>query len=48
MHWLKKWMDVRGEDDCPYMLSSSKKTELQDKWEKIHSMIGAVDYLLKL
>ncbi|HJF39361.1 MAG TPA: tyrosine-type recombinase/integrase [[Clostridium] spiroforme] len=19
MHWLKKWIDVRGDDDCPYM-----------------------------
>ena len=19
MHWLKKWVEVRGEDDCPYM-----------------------------
>ena len=19
MHWLKKWLEVRGDDDCPYM-----------------------------
>ena len=25
MHWLKKWLEVRGEDDCPYMFVIKKK-----------------------
>lgn len=25
MHWLKKWLDIRGEDDCPYMFVVKKK-----------------------
>lgn len=25
MHWLKKWVEVRGEDDCPYMFVIEQK-----------------------
>ena len=25
MHWLKKWIEVRGDDDCPYMFVVKKK-----------------------
>ena len=25
MHWLKKWVEVRGDDDCPYMFVVKKK-----------------------
>lgn len=25
MHWLKKWLEVRGEDDCPYMFVVKSK-----------------------
>ena len=25
MHWLKKWMEIRGEDDCPYMFVIKQK-----------------------
>lgn len=25
MHWLKKWLEVRGNDDCPYMFVVKKK-----------------------
>lgn len=25
MHWLKKWLEERGEDNCPYMFVIKKK-----------------------
>lgn len=25
MHWLKKWLEVRGDDDCPYMFVVKQK-----------------------
>lgn len=25
MHWLKKWLEVRGDDDCPYMFVIKQK-----------------------
>ena len=25
MHWLKKWLEERGDDDCPYMFVIKKK-----------------------
>ena len=27
MYWLKKWIEVRGEDDCPYMFVIKQKKD---------------------
>lgn len=27
MHWMKKWLEVRGEDDCPYMFVIKQKND---------------------
>ena len=27
LHWMQKWLDVRGEDDCPYMFVVKQKSK---------------------
>ncbi len=48
MEWLKKWVEVRGKDDCPYMFVIKKqKMEKFVRLVKILLMVGAKAYLRK-
>ena len=48
MSWLKKWLEIRGEDDCPYMFVVKTKDGNTRQSEKVFSMTGVVVCLQKL
>ena len=47
MEALKKWLEVRGEDDCPYMFVAKYGGKI-NQVSLLHSINGVVDYLQKL